>query len=67
LAKFFSDFLKIRQRSSLEDDAVSWAAVFETVDGGVDIRECEFLNEWCDLMAGTEFEHAGGGGRTAER
>jgi len=41
--------------------------VFEAVDGGVDIRECEFLNEWCDLMAGAEVEHTGGGGRTAER
>ena len=59
--------MKTRRRSSLEDDAVSWAAVFEAIDSGVDIRECEFLNEWCDLMAGTEFEHAGGGGRAAER
>ena len=67
LAKFFSDFLKPRRRSGLENDAVSWAAVFETVDGGVDIRECEFLNEWCDLMAGTEFEHADDSGRTAKR
>jgi len=41
--------------------------VFNAIDGGVDIRECEFLNEWCDLMAGTEFEHADDGGRTAER
>jgi hypothetical protein len=31
------DFLKTRRRSSLEDDAVSWAAVFEAVDGSVDI------------------------------
>ena len=67
MAKFFSGFLKTRRRSSLEDDAVSWAAVFEAVDGGVDIRECEFLNEWGDLMAGTEFEHADDGGRAAER
>ena len=41
--------------------------MFEAIDGGIDIRECEFLNERCDLMAGTEFEHARGGRRTAER
>lgn len=59
--------MKIQERSSLEDDAVSWAAVFEAIDGGVDIREREFLNDRCDLMSGTEFEHARGGGGTAER
>lgn len=52
--------------SGFEDDAESRAALFEAIEGGVDIREGEFLDERGDLMSGTEVEHARGGGGAAE-
>ncbi len=68
LAKVFSEFLRNlgEPRSGFENDAVSWTALFESVEGRVDIREGEFLDERGDLMSGAEVEHTRGGGGAAE-